>query len=253
MRRVLLLAGLLAALGGAAGAEEPAAEPRPLPRGYSFRDSRLLTQQLLWGLVHGVRLLANTCRDRPDGEAAALAYVDWLERYRGRIAEAAGDLARHYYGREAVPLDALTQALNLKPALDLALAEQAAACASFPEALAAERYDLELYYSLRRDAARLARAEAVRAAVAGCRPKLPAEARPALDRAFAAWEEANGATETLARARFSGSVAETPEARQWRQEAGAGAVPAAIACENLADSLGKPALALDGVFATEGK
>jgi hypothetical protein len=257
VRRPILFAAFLVAFSGPARADEPSEPPapevKPVPSGYAFNNPRLLTQQLLWGLVHGVRLLANACRDRPDGAAAGLAYADWLDREHQRIADAAGDLARHYYGRDAVPLDALTYALRLKMALEVPLEEEAVACASFPEALATERYDLDLFFTLRRDAARLMRAEAVRTAVTRCRPKLPAEKLPLLETAVAQWETANGATETLARARFTGSVAETPEALRWRQEAGGGAVPAAVPCDGLAESLASPAFALDGVFGEESK
>ena len=255
MGRALALAVLLAAAWGAALADEssaepaaPAAETRPVPVGYAFDNPRVLTQQLLWGLVHGVRLLANACRDRPDGAAAALAYADWLDREQVRIADAAHDLARYYYGRDGAPLDALTAALGLKPALGLSLEEEAAACASFPQALAGQRYDLELFFTLRRDAARLVRADAVRAAVARCRPKLAAEEADQLDAAAARWETANGAGETLARSRFTGSVAQTPEAQRWLQDAAAGAAPAALPCARLADGLATPAFALDNVF-----
>ena len=249
--RTLLIAALLTGFWGAAGAGETAVPA--VPAGYVFTDPRLLTQQLIWGLVHGVRLLANACRSRPDGAAASLAYADWLDAQQERIADAARDLARHYYGCDQVPLDALTHALGLKAALDLPLAEEAAACASFGQALATERYDLELFFTLRRDAARLARSESVRAAAARCRPKLPAEKLTALDVALGRWETANGAMEILARARFSGSVAETAEARRWRQEAGGGAVPAAVPCAGLADSLALPSFSLDSVFADDPK
>lgn len=248
LRFLALLFGFAAA--GAAWGQEAAAERRP-PDGYAFADPRLLTQQLLWGLVHGVHLLADSCRNREDGAVAALAYADWLDRQRPRIAAAARDLARHYYDRDAVSLPELAAALHLRQALDLPLEEQAAACASFPEALATQRYDLQLFYDLRRDAARLARAEAVRAAVDRCRPTLAAEPQAALDQAFAAWEAANGATETLARARFAGSVEISKDVAQWRREAGGGAVPAAVACDQLAARLGQPSHALATVFGPE--
>ncbi len=258
MRRAVLVAGLLAGFCGLAAAEEPgpeaqATQSRPAPAGYAFDNPRLLTQQLIWGLVNGVRLLANTCRERPDGTAAGLAYADWLDREHTRIAAAARDLARHYYGRDEVPLDALTAALNLKTTLELPLADESEACGSFVEALASERYDLKHFYSLRRDAARMVRAEAVRGAVARCRPQLAAQQQQALEVAFADWQATNGAMESVARARFAGSVAETPETRQWRQEAGGGAAPGAVPCERLAESLGQPSHALDSVFGEVGQ
>ncbi len=127
--------------------------PRQLIEGYAFDNPRLLTQQLIWGRLHGVRLLGLACHGRGDS-AASLAYVDWLDRQWPRVRAAGRDLARHYFRQEQMPLDAIDAALKLRDALDTPGEELMAACATLPEALAAPRYDLERYYSERREAIR---------------------------------------------------------------------------------------------------
>jgi hypothetical protein len=122
-----------------------------VPPGYAFDKPRVLVQQLVWGRLHGVRLLALACRDLGDGKAA-LAYADWLESQSLPVAAAEHALARHYFGVDTVPMEAIDGALNLKPSLDVPADELAAACATFPEALAAPRYDLGKFHAERRAA-----------------------------------------------------------------------------------------------------
>jgi hypothetical protein len=122
-----------------------AAQAQSASSRYEFDRPQLLAQQLLWGVVHGVRLLGMACQRRGD-QVAALAYVDWLDRQWPRIRAAERDLSRHYFDREQVPMEAIDGALKLKPALERPDAELGPACASLPEALSAPRYDLERYY-----------------------------------------------------------------------------------------------------------
>lgn len=122
------------------------------PTGYAFDQPRLLAEQLLWGRFHGIRLLARACRARNDG-AAALAYADWLERNQPRLLRTERGLARHYFGRDQAPPEALAAALGLRPELTVAEADLAAACATLPEALTAPRNDLETLYREHRQAA----------------------------------------------------------------------------------------------------
>ncbi len=138
MKRAIAVMG--AALALAAHGEEA-----PIPSGYEFDEPSILAQQLLWGVVHGVRLLGMACHRRGD-TVAAQAYADWLDRQWPRIRAAEGDLSRHYFKRDQVPMEAIDSALKLKPALDRPDADLGEACASLPEALAAPRYDLERYY-----------------------------------------------------------------------------------------------------------
>lgn len=118
---------------------------REIPSGYVFEKPRLLTQQLLWGIVHGVRLLGMACHRQGD-KTAALAYVEWAERQGPRIRAAERDLARHYFAREEAPMELIDAAIRLRPALSESPETLEAACATLPDALAAERYDLERYY-----------------------------------------------------------------------------------------------------------
>ena len=122
-----------------------AAQAQSVPSRYEFDRPQILAQQLLWGVVHGVRLLGLACHRRGD-RVAAQAYVDWLDRQWPRIRAAERDLSRHYFDREQVPMEAIDQALKLKPALEQADHELGDACATLPEALSAPRYDLERYY-----------------------------------------------------------------------------------------------------------
>jgi hypothetical protein len=128
------------------------AEDNSTPR-YAFANPRLLTQQLLWGRVHGTRLLGLACWARGDA-VAALSYVDWLDRQWLPILAASRDLSRHYFSVDAAPMEAIDAALNLKTQLDTPGHELTAACATLAEALAASRHDLARFYAERREAVR---------------------------------------------------------------------------------------------------
>lgn len=248
-----LAAALCAALIALPAVAEEAVEARiaPARQGYVFDSPRFLTQQLLWGLAHGVRLLANACRDSAAGAEVATAYVDWLDREKPRIDAAVRDLGRLYFGREEITLDALTGAMGLKPRLELPPERLEAACASFVAAIGTERYDLEAFYTLRRDAARLARAEAVRQRMERCRETLPAEAAALLGDAFILWEAEHGAAETLARTRIATALGDDDEARKWRDHAAAGAVPPAVPCPELATELAAPSHSVRRIYDDE--
>jgi hypothetical protein len=247
VRRLVLTASLLAAVLVATAARGQEAQPRA--DGYEFGKPRLLTQQLLWGLAHGVELLATTCRGADEGAAAiARAYDEWLVRNRQRIDAAARELSRHYFGQDTAPAEALAAALHLKPALDLPPDELAPTCASFVEAVAASRYDLDLFYELRRDAARIERAEAVRTRVTACLKNAAAEPAARLEASFSAWAKANELLESVSRSRLLAHKGDNADDRQWRHDAGGGAIPPAIACEELAGALSEPGHALANAF-----
>jgi hypothetical protein len=143
-RAVVPIVAVLASLGANAQVAQ-------IPSGYAFEKPRVLVQQLVWGRLHGVRLLALACRDLGDGKAA-LAYADWLESQSSPVAAAERALARHYFGFDSAPMEAIDGALNLKPSLDVPADELAAACATLPDALAAPRYDLGRFHAERRAA-----------------------------------------------------------------------------------------------------
>ena len=139
VRAATVALALMAAVPGAR------AQADEFPAGYAFDKPRVLAQQLVWGRLHGVRLLALACRELGDDKAAA-AYVDWLESQSSPIAAAELALSRHYFGVDSVPMEAIDGALNLKPSLDVPADTLAAGCATLPEALAATRNDLKAYY-----------------------------------------------------------------------------------------------------------
>jgi hypothetical protein len=136
VKRAAFAAGITLAL---------AAQAQNVPSRYEFDKPHILAQQLLWGVVHGVRLLGLACHRRGD-HVAALAYVDWLDNQWPRIRAAERDLSRHYFDREQVPMEAIDAAIKLKPALERPDEELGEACATLPAALATPRYDLERFY-----------------------------------------------------------------------------------------------------------
>lgn len=140
MKPAAVAAGVALLAPWIAVAQVPAVEA-----GYAFDKPRVLAQQLVWGRLHGVRLLALGCRERGDGRATA-AYLGWLESQWSPIAAAGRVLSRHYFGADVAPMEAIDVALRLKPRLDIAADEFDLACAGLPEALATPRYDLERYY-----------------------------------------------------------------------------------------------------------
>lgn len=148
-------AALLAVAAGMAqgGETQPSPSPSPMVVGYAFEQPAILARQLAWGLVHGARLLALACRERGDGAATA-AYADWLDRERPVIQTTERVLARHHFGRDGAPAEAISTALNLKPRLETPAAELAAACATLPAALASPRYDLARFHAEKCEALR---------------------------------------------------------------------------------------------------
>ena len=113
--------------------------------GYAFDKPQVLAQQLVWGRLHGVRLLMLACRQRGDDNIAGV-YLAWRESQAAPIAAAEQALSQHYFGRVQAPMEAIDTALGLRPRLDIATEELDAGCASLPEALATPRYDLDRYY-----------------------------------------------------------------------------------------------------------
>lgn len=144
---VVVIALALAAAPALAGQESP----RGPSAGYAFGNPRLLTNQMIWGRLHGVRLLGLACLSLGDN-VAALAYVDWLDRQWPRIGAASRDLAQYYFHEDRAPLAAIDSVLKLRPTLDVPGEELPAACATFAEALAAPRNDLDRIYTERRAA-----------------------------------------------------------------------------------------------------
>jgi len=249
MLRRLLVVAALSCLASPATAGAAAGEA-----GYAFAHPRLLTQQLIWGLVHAADLLATACHDDADaGKAIADAHAEWRNRYRERIDSAYRELSNYYFASDDAPAGQLGVALHLTGQLDQRPDEIAAACASFVQAIVTPRYDLDMFYALRRDAARVERADAVRRQVAECTGKLAAEPAAALSAKFADWQRDNELIEKVARSRLVALKGDRPEDRLWRHDTGGAAAPPPVACEQLGGRLAEPAYALRDVFGDENR
>jgi hypothetical protein len=124
---------------------------KPLPGrlGYAFNKPDILLRQRLFGLAHGVSLLAAGCLDLPDYTVAVQnAYADWHARHAQALDTIVVDLSAHYFGAQAgaAQWPDLVQALGLKQDIRLALGgfELSVACATLVEAITKPRYDLTI-------------------------------------------------------------------------------------------------------------
>lgn len=158
MKRLLACA-LLATLVTVAQAEDvpqaaPAqASPVALPvlpqrQGYAFADPDILLRQRLFGLAHGLSLLAAACLDLPAHSSPIQdAYAAWHAKQAKTIETIVHDLASYYFGPRAgeAQWPDLSRALNLVDNIQPALGEITlhAACATLPEAIARPRYALD--------------------------------------------------------------------------------------------------------------
>lgn len=184
---------VIAALPAAAETAQPL-EPRQ--GGYAFERPRVLAQQRLLGLAHGISLLAAACMDHPARiDSALTAYVSWREGQEGAITAAQAELARHYFGARAAEArwPDLLRALNLRNRLDQApaSAELAAACATLPEALRQPRYQLGAQFRLRGLLAEATAGVEAELRRGWCRQHLAGDGRTLLDARFEVWREIN--------------------------------------------------------------
>ena len=184
LRWTLLIAALLSL-------PAQAAPLIPQHEGYAFDQPRLLVEQRLFGITHGVILLAATCVSEPEyREVLIPVYEQWHEMQQATIEQIRFDLARHYFGErapEATWAD-IARALKLKSALGLKPGSKdlQAACNSFAEALQKPEYDL---YQLSLMMNRLAAAKTIEAKVSDCLAIQSEEPRAALDEAMVAWHK----------------------------------------------------------------
>lgn len=132
----------------APAATPPALEVMPGRLGYAFDQPEILIRQRLFGLAHGLSLLAAACLDLPAHSLPIQdAYAAWHAKQGKAIATIVHDLSRHYFGPRAAEarwLD-LSRALNLGDAIPPALEQITlhAACASLPVAIVRPRYELD--------------------------------------------------------------------------------------------------------------
>jgi len=189
---------LLAALGLLLASPHVCADeaPETRRRGYAFDSPRVLAEQRLFGIAHGVRLLAEACREVP-GSAAAVdsAYSAWRAEQQVAIDLAAAGLARYHFGGAATAADwqAIAGALGLKDRLEPTAPSEdlAAACASLPEALAQPRYALAERMRLEELMAQVAAAIEVEAHGAWCGKRMPEAAREVHAARYENWREIN--------------------------------------------------------------
>ena len=168
----------------------------PDREGYAFDQPRILAQQRLLGVAHGVSLLVSACMDMPAHiEATLAAYPPWRERQENTIALAQAELARHYFGARAggAHWPDLLRALNLKTRLDIAAGSEEldAACATLPEALRRPRYQLQRQFELQGLLTEATVGIEAELRGAGCRKLLAGDARRLFDARYTAWHEIN--------------------------------------------------------------
>lgn len=151
-----LFAGVLCALLlAAARADEAVSAPAavrlevlPKRAGYAFDQPHILVRQRLFGLAHGVSLLAAACLDLPEYSLSIQdAYAEWHAKQRAAIETIVLDLAHYYFGPRADEAEwpDLSRALNLADTIQPALSNVTlhAACASLPAAIGRPRYALD--------------------------------------------------------------------------------------------------------------
>ena len=124
-----------------------AAQLLPLHRGYAFDQPEILIRQRLFGLAHGLSMLAAACLDLPEHSAPIQdAYAAWHARQAGAIRALVLDLAAYYFGARAdeAGWPDLARALNLKDSIQPSLGAVSLpdACASLPAAIQHPRYQL---------------------------------------------------------------------------------------------------------------
>ncbi|MDO8788588.1 MAG: hypothetical protein Q7J42_11010 [Sulfuritalea sp.] len=127
---------------------QPALEVMPGRLGYATDQPEVLIRQRLFGLAHGLSLLAAACLDLPAySQPIQDAYAAWHVKQRATIETIVRDLSRYYFGLRAdeAQWPDLSRALNLKDSIEPALGEVTlhAACASLPAAIVRPRYELD--------------------------------------------------------------------------------------------------------------
>ena len=239
-------------------AEPPAADTTAERLGYAFEYPRVLAQQRIFGLAHGVALLAAACMDVPESaEAAQLAYSAWRQRQQGAIDAATAELSAYYrpVGNVDTEWQDVAKFMHLRDALpyEAASPELQAACATLPEALARPRYDLAQQFRLEELMARVLAAVDLEARHQYCRERFDEAARRVHEARYAVWGEINDplrreAEDTLARE----WPADVPAASyaDWLAEAVATTRVGGSRrdCQRFSASLKQPETALRNVF-----
>ena len=261
MQRRLACASIGALLAGICAVH--AADNPPAPplvsierQGYAFEYPRVLAEQRLFGIAHGVALLAESCRDVPaTAQATADAYARWYDLQQLQIEDLKSNLTAFYYGPRAheATWQHIAAALNLREKLDLAPEQRAAACASLPEALRQPRYDLASMFQLEAALAVMTQAIRIETQATLCATKLPEAERVSLAAAYSDWQRNETPALETARGQLqyywnSTATPGTPEiwAEALRQRY---SNPPAATCQNLGNILRSPDASLAHSFA----
>ncbi len=122
------------------------AELLPRHHGYAFEQPQVLLRQRLFGLAHGLSMLAAACLDLPQHSAPIQnAYASWHAKQARSIEVLVLDLSRYYFGERADEANwpDLARALGLNDSILPALGSVplADACATLPQAISGARYD----------------------------------------------------------------------------------------------------------------
>lgn len=236
----------------------------PEREGYAFDRPRILAQQRLLGVAHGVSLLASACMDVPAHIDATLAvYLPWRADQEKAITQAERELARHYFGTRAneARWTDLLQALKLKNQLDLApgSSELAAACETLPAALVRARYALERQLRLQGLLAEVTMGIEAELRRDWCRKNLDGLPRDVFEVRYETWREINvpRIEQAAAALKVEWPVEGPAESlAQWEAELrGDVTVRGSVAdCMGFSESLKRPQAALRLLFApaTEG-
>ena len=208
MKRIPVLLGTLLCLQSSHAQLPPPLSPQH--KGYAFDQPRVLVQQRLFGLAHGVTLLAGICNQ--DGavtkgrEALLLAYAQWDEEQSTFIDGLERSLAGYYFGERALeakwPDIAVAIGLGQNLGLQRGSMEMMAACDSLPQTLQKPRYNLRQLFQLQSLAARIESARKTEARAEACQEHLTGEARQTLIDGMQHWHDAYGAMIDEARTRL---------------------------------------------------
>lgn len=243
----LALAGILCGALFAAHAETSAPPLVSNERqGYAFEFPRVLAEQRLFGVAHGVSLLATACLDSPaESEAASAAYTRWYEQQQTQIDMLKNELAEFYFGAHApeASWEHVAEALKLRTSLGLApdSKELQAACASFPNALRQPRYDLTALFQLEAALAAMKTAARAESYTAACAARLPEPQRVGVNTHYAQWQAREAAALAAAQSQMQTywqSTGTPGKAEDWLKATRKRySAPTDIACAELSDWL----------------
>lgn len=257
LRRGLLFAALCIA-SGFASAEEALPLASIDRQGYAFEYPRVLVRQKMFGIAHGVALLADACRSVPSqAQRVENAYAVWRDVQHDEIAATEQELKRFYFGPRAAEAryENVVRALNLREALDFdpASARLEAACATLPDVLKQVRYDLHGIFQLEQALTQTQQAKRIETQVSVCGDRMSEEQRNLLVDRYGLWwaqqsDVAAAARDYLNTHWQTANLDGTPE--QWLAlQTTRYANPPPARCQELADWLLQSPNALNDSFA----